>query len=66
MLSGVLLENLRLDDGLAEAPARKRQQCSVTPTLIRDTFGSVKYRLLQLRLSRDGRGLQVLYSKEIV
>jgi hypothetical protein len=46
VLSGVFLENFRLDNDLAEAPARKRQQCPVTPTLIRDTFGSVKYRLI--------------------
>jgi hypothetical protein len=59
MLSGVLLENFRLDNGLAEAPARKRQQCSVTPTPIRDTFGSVRYILIIEAIS--GTGTTELY-----
>jgi len=41
MLSGGILEIFRLDNDLAEAPARKGQQCSVTPTLIRHAFGLI-------------------------
>ena len=57
MLFSVLLEDFRLDDGVASSPARERQQCSVTETLIRDTFGSEKkqpFRLINNPSSADG------------
>ena len=63
MLFSVLLEDFRLDDGVASSPARERQQCSVTETLIRDTFGSEKkqpFRLIKIHHSQTGT-TQVLY-----